>query len=379
MTLPGRASALGMVWPGVDPQAIDVVPPVSGGVTGVLESLDLGSGNSRVCVVLVDGLGRLNIDERSGHVPTLRSGIAAGRTVQAPYPSTTAASIAAFGTGCAPGQTGMLGYTVREPVTGVLGNLVQWTGLPAPEIWQPRQPIFGRLVAQGVAVTSIGPERFRDSGMTRASLRGGAYVGAEDWYQRIDAAARALRKPGLAYVYWGDLDKAGHHYGWNSSKWSAELEKVDAGIRRLLASVPTDTTVIVTADHGMIDIDRAQRWDASTEPGLAEDVVTTAGEPRALHVHVAHGADSAAVAHRWQDVLGDSALVMVREEAVAAGLFGEVDQAMIPRMGDVIVAMAGRATVVDSRSQTPASMELIGVHGSMTPHEMLVPVLRWDK
>ena len=44
-----------------------------------------------------------------------------------------------------------------------------------------------------------------------------------------------------------------------------------------------------------------------------------------------------------------------------------------PVIGDVVVAMAGRATVVDSRTQTPASLDLVGVHGSLTRHEMLVP------
>jgi len=41
----------------------------------------------------------------------------------------------------------------------------------------------------------------------------------------------------------------------------------------------------------------------------------------------------------------------------------------------VVVAMTGRATVVDSRTQSPASLDLVGVHGSLTRHEMLVPCI----
>jgi len=37
--------------------------------------------------------------------------------------------------------------------------------------------------------------------------------------------------------------------------------------------------------------------------------------------------------------------------------------------------MAGRATVYDSRVQSAAAMGLIGVHGSLTPAEMTIPVL----
>lgn len=363
--LPGLAARRGLLWPDRDASS----------VRDVLTRYADPSDASRVCVVLVDGLGQQNLEERLGHAPTLRSGLAAGDSLLAPYPSTTSASIASFGTGQSPGRTGMLGYTVRDPASGVLGNLVQWTGLPQPEQWQPERTVFERLSSRGIRVTSIGPERFRDSGMTRASLRGASYVGAEAWSDRLDAAAKSLRDPGLTYVYWGDLDKAGHHYGWQSNQWCSELEKVDAGIRYLLRSVPRETTVLLTADHGMIDVDRSLRWDASDHPVLRRGVVTTAGEPRALHVHVDESAQD--VATRWRETLGEHALVALRDEAIAAGLFGEVLPAMVPRIGDVVVAMAGAATVVDSRTQTPASMSLIGVHGSLSPWEMRVPLLRW--
>jgi len=82
-----------------------------------------------------------------------------------------------------------------------------------------------------------------------------------------------------------------------------------------------------------------------------------------------------AVAARWSSVLGDQAVVALREDAVAAGWFGPVADHVLPMIGDVVVAMRGRATVVDSRTQTAASLELVGVHGSLTRTEMLVPLL----
>ena len=63
------------------------------------------------------------------------------------------------------------------------------------------------------------------------------------------------------------------------------------------------------------------------------------------------------------------------DEAVAAGWFGPVEPRVLPVVGDVVVAMRGAATVVDSRTQTAASIALPGVHGSMTAREMLVPLL----
>jgi hypothetical protein len=98
------------------------------------------------------------------------------------------------------------------------------------------------------------------------------------------------------------------------------------------------------------------------------------GEPRAVHVY-ARPDQATSVAARWASVLGDDAIVALREDAVAAGWFGPVADHVLPAIGDVVVAMRGRATVVDSRTQTAASLQLVGVHGSLTRTEMQVPLL----
>jgi hypothetical protein len=74
-------------------------------------------------------------------------------------------------------------------------------------------------------------------------------------------------------------------------------------------------------------------------------------------------------------LLGDDAVVMTRDDAIATGVFGAVDEVALARLGDVEVAMTGRATVVDSRTQSPGSLALIGAHGSLTPEELMVPLL----
>lgn len=332
--------------------------------------------SDRVCVVLVDGLGHLNLEERAGHAPFLRRRLGDGPgPLTSTFPSTTAAALGTFGVGSTPGTTGMLGYTVRDPATGRLGNLVSWTDLPDARAWQPEPTVFERLVAAGVRVSSAGPRRFAESGLTRAALRGAQYLPAESLADRVDACVRALREPGVAYLYWGDVDKAGHHHGWSSMAWGDALAEVDAELGRLARSVPRGTTIVVTADHGMVDVDRAHRWDVATDPVLGRDVALVAGEPRALHLHLQDGGDPAEVAARWGEHLGEHAVVRTRAQATDDGWFGPVTARVAPVVGDVVVATTGRATVVDSRTQTPASLELVGVHGSLTPWEMLVPFL----
>lgn len=75
----------------------------------------------------------------------------------------------------------------------------------------------------------------------------------------------------------------------------------------------------------------------------------------------------------WREELGEDAWVLTREEALVLGLFGTLQDRNLPLIGDLVVAMRGTVALADSRTQTAASMRLIGMHGSLTPAEVLVP------
>ncbi len=381
MTLAERIVRSGMILPdygglelgGVLPGALSAL-----GATQVVTGRDAKADQERlgipdaqhVCVALLDGLGQLNLEARRGHAPFLRS--LAGVTATAGFPSTTAASLSLFGTGRTGGQTGMTGYTVRNPKTGKMANLITWDGAEPAEEWQRQPSLLEEAHDIGVGVTALGKARFAGSGLTHAVLRGGLFVGAERLADRIDVALGAMAGQGFSYMYWGEIDSAGHAFGWQSDEWTAALEDADRELARLAAGMPAGAVLVITADHGMVDVTGAPRWDVAEVAALDEGVHFVAGEPRALHVYAD---DPEAVAARWQETLGDNAIVAVREEAIGAGLFGKVVPEVRERIGDVVVAMAGRATVYDSRVQSPAAMALVGVHGSLTPEEMYIPVL----
>lgn len=54
----------------------------------------------------------------------------------------------------------------------------------------------------------------------------------------------------LLFVHLPQTDQTGHVSGWMSAEYAAQLQKTDAAFGRLLAVLPTGTTVILTADHG---------------------------------------------------------------------------------------------------------------------------------
>ena len=101
--------------------------------------------------------------------------------------------------------------------------------------------------------------------------------------------ARTEHRTSLTYVYWPDLDKAAHVHGVASAAYRAELARVDSLVTGLLELVADDVALLVTADHGIIDIPDDRRVDLESRPALRRDVVTILGEPRVRHVYTVEG------------------------------------------------------------------------------------------
>jgi len=358
--LPAVARSLGVPEPDGEPvELLDVLPA------------------RRAVVVLVDGLGYDLLRQRSGHAPFLRGLLPAAHRLSAGFPSTTATSMGTFGTGLPPGAHGLVGYEVLVPGEDRLLNELSWDSGPDPRLWQPSPTVFERAVAGGLTVTRIGPGFFDGSGLTNAALRGGGFTAARSLDARVDSALAAVRasKRSLVYVYWGELDKVGHVHGCQSWEWGDELELIDRALGRLVAGVPSDTAVHVTADHGMVDAPHALRIDLAHDGELAADIRHVGGEPRSLQLYCEQGASEDVLA-TWRARVGARAWVLSRDEAVEQGLFGAVSDHVMPRIGDVIVAMRDNFAIVDSRSARPALLALLGLHGSLTPAEMAIPLLQ---
>lgn len=360
-----------------DPLITDIVagglatidPALPGASAEAAASLGMETGAHQLLLILVDGLGYELIEEYVGHTPTLRRVRGDVRSIHTVVPSTTAAAITAFGTGERPGATNMVGFSVAY--RGTVMNLLAMEGGPAPSEWQPVPTYFERLAAADVASAVVSPARFAGSGLTGAALRGARHVPAETLDERVSAALRELRAgTPVVYLYWSEIDHAGHGSGVGSDSWIANLEEFDAGLARLLRSLPAGVRTVMTADHGMINVDASQIVDVASTPALREGVRIVAGETRAVHVHADAGrADE--VEARWRDVLGESAWI-VSGEAISA-LIGAGDGAAV--IGDFLVLARGRGGVVDSRTQSASAIAMPGVHGSLTSTEMRIPVV----
>lgn len=327
----------------------------------------------RVCFLLVDGLGLRNFEDRSGHARTLRS-LSSLEPLTSAIPSTTATAITALGTTAEAGQTAMLGYSLRSPLSGRPFSLIQWdeAGLD-PLTWQTVPTLFERLGKGAEYCRAVQPPSHIGSGLSLCALRGiPACIPAKTPDERIAATRLAFeQRARFVYLYWGDVDKSGHRHGWTSQAWIEALEELDRTVADLLRALPAGTLLVITADHGMVDID--ERIDIDDFPELRRDVHMTAGEERAVQAY-ADKPDE--VCERWTNILGERALVLTKESAVQADLFGDMTESARERAGDVFAFMRGRWALLDRASRLNPQFPLQrGVHGSLTEYEMLVPLL----
>ncbi len=364
----------------------DVMPSLLAtlGVSGATDPLGLASGPlagvDRIALLLVDGLGHHLIPLAAAVAPTLID-LAARDTgtsleLTAAFPSTTPTSLVTVATGAPPGPHGVLGFTVNVPGTDKVLTHIVWRDDPDPLRWQPLDTQFALAAADGVAVTAVSRPEFVGSGLTGAMLRGTAYLGATtvDEIATGMLASLAEGQRSLVYGYTPEVDRAGHLYGVASAEWLAAVAEVDRLLTRLIDRLPEDAALVVTADHGMLDVPADERIDVDTDRQLRSGVRVVAGEPRVRYLHTRRGAREDVIA-TWRERLGDRAWVTSREQAVADGWFGPVPEEHLARIGDVVVTCRGRTAVVATRTEPPMTARLIGYHGSSTSLEMAVPLV----
>jgi hypothetical protein len=378
--VPANQSLPEMVVPAYQSTTLGELMPSIGahlGIPGCTEDVFGLPHSARYVVLLIDGLGWNLLRKAVFAAPFLGSLLGGAQPITSAVPSTTVTSLGSLGTGQPPGQHGLVGYTSRVPSTGEILNGLTWESNLVPSVYQSKQTFFERASAAGIAVTSVALARFEGTGLTEAALRGAAFVpfsdeSAEELRIALIAAAALRSERTVVYAYERELDHYGHVHGCNSADWLQQLARIDAMCERLRDALPPQVTVIITGDHGMVDIPSEQRFVAEDDPALMAGVTALAGEARFRQLYVDQEPPRR-VADRWRARLGELAWVRTRDEAIDEGWFAAIDDQLRERWGHVLVALRGDWAVMTSAF--PREYTLIGMHGSLTPAEMLVPLL----
>ena len=321
----------------------------------------------QVVLLVLDGMGWEQVQARRQLCPTLSA--MAGGPITTVVPSTTSTALTSITTAVPPGEHGIVGY--RMAVHGEVLNVLRWStgsgdahqSLPPPKM----QAVVPFLGERPPVVTRA---EYQRSGFTGVHLDPARFCGYRTLATMEAEVGRMLRRSEpFVYAYYDGLDKVAHEYGLGEH-YEAELSWLDTLVDRILARLPRHAALVVTADHGQVEV---------TDPAipLAGDVLANtsmqSGEGRFRWLHARPGRGRAlfeAAEHHH----GDDAWVKTRDDVVSDGWFGpHVTEAAKARLGDV--ALVARRDVAFHDPQDTGPYQLVGRHGSLTPAEMLVPLL----
>jgi hypothetical protein len=348
----------------------DIVPALLGptGTAAVPSWMPAPVRDARQVVLLViDGLGWQQMLARPHLTPNLSA--MAGGPITTVAPTTTATALASITTGLTPGEHGVVGYRIQVR-SEVLNVLRWWTEagdarkrIPARRL----QPIPAFL---GASIPVVTKAEFAGSGFSEAHLAGTRLCG---WrltstlvveVQQLVAAGESF-----VYAYYDGVDKVAHEYGLRAH-YDAEVAAADELVGRLLAVLPDDACLLVTADHGQVHTGADV---VHLHPDVGRLVSTQSGEGRFRWLHARAGA-ATDLLQAAEDAHGAQAWIVSTDEVLDGGWFGpRVADVVRPRLGDV--ALVARDDISFDDPADTGIITLLARHGSLTEAEMFVPLV----
>jgi len=353
---------------------MDFVRPDYGGpnTRGLVRALRAGAdwvpspvkGADAVVMLILDGLGWSQVASRS--LPVLST--LEGGPITTVVPSTTPTALTSISTGLTPAEHGVVGYRIFIG-TGVL-NVIRWKlhgtkgAEPDPADFQPRDAFDGE------PIPVVNRSEFRHTNFTAMQLRGADFRGWQSTATLVEHCRRLVGEgQRFVYAYYDSLDVVAHVYGLRDEYFEREIAFCDDLVGRLLDALPANVAVAVSADHGHVHYER--RVDFAEHDEL---IAVQSGESRFRYLHAKKGAGrdlydavcQTHTSHSW---------VFSREQVIDERLLGPVAPTpeIARRIGDVVVA--AREPVAFDDPRNPGESRLVSGHGSLTPDEMLVPLL----
>jgi len=327
-----------------------------------------------VCVVLIDGLGTHNLAKAAGHARFLNS--QQSKPASSWFPATTSASITSFATGKHPSDIGFIGYQVFDRVSQEPMNLLSgWNTFTEGATYQDDFTVAEQAIDSGIAFHAVAPTSYETSGFTGATMRGATYHGKNDIADRFATAKRLLAEPDakVIYLYIPELDQIAHAYGSESSNWLNQLEDVDSLVAGFVSTIPKHAGVILTADHGVIDVKKdAHIFLDDLLP--VTDVHFVGGDTRAPFIYLKQSSALERLRATLGEALAGVAYLTSPQELVEAGYWLQNEK--WSRISPDLVLVARKEVAFYHRGfAKKKSLEMIGHHGAMTAQEMSIPLL----
>ena len=327
-------------------------------------------GVDSVVLLVLDGLGFRQLQQRLDRLPNLSA--MTHEMIHSVAPTTTASALTSITTGLAPSRHGLVGYRMRIGSAAIL-NTLKWATdrdcsvkIPEPKVLQPHEPFFG--LRPMVVTKAI----YHNTGFTKAHLRN---VRTKYWrtLSGIVSTVRDLQreKERFIYLYYEGLDTTAHEYGLGEH-YDLELEFIDYLVGHLQAALSRNSTLLVTADHGQVEV---LDPPVHLHSDILSKVLYQSGEGRFRWLHLKVGMTDE-VSNLCEKYYGDQCKVLTREELLDAQILGPAMQPEVAlRLGDVALVATQKVAFYDPCDTGP--FELVCRHGALTADEIEVPLLSY--
>ena len=339
--------------------------------------------------LIVDGLGYLKLEELIGNGKVDISGFAHYLPLTSVFPPTTTTALTTLSTGVSPIVHGVLGYKLFLREVGAVVNMIKLSAPGAPsdsiknvgvelEKFVAVPTIYERLKEAGVKTYLFLPKYIVNSGLSGILYRGVEeivpFISLSDLFVLL---RQALSRPGRALlgVYWPVTDTLAHLYGPESEPFALEVShffrELHAGLLNRGFGVP----LLLTSDHGFMEIDpQRDLINVKEIPDLRKALVfQPVGDLRAAYFFVRRGGEETVREYLERTYPGEF-LVMASAEALKGKLWGpeEPGEEAVARVGDLVALARGRRLFFWPEGE---EFKLRGMHGGLTPQELLVPFL----
>lgn len=324
-------------------------------------------------VIMVDGLGWFNLTEHLGHLPYLKNHMSKSAKGYSAFPSTTAASILSFATGSSPSAHGFIGYRVYDRFKRESINLL--TGLDATNVGDYLHT--NRIADSHSQLVVISKPEYVGSGFSIATFDDAQFRSASNVDQRFELALEELNSGvgKLIYLYIPELDQAAHRFGTRSAKWVELVELLDSLVKNLVNQALPNRGIVLTADHGVVDVDQANQIYLD-ECLQLDGLLDVGGDPRATFLYFDESIDVDSVAQELNEWLAGRADAYTVEDLVTAGLYDESVKQRVAILPDLVVLAGKNRACYHRQFAKPASLAMIGQHGGITDAEISIPILR---
>lgn len=324
-------------------------------------------------VILVDGLGFENLQAGKAYARFLNSKLDA--SIRCEFPSTTATSLTGLATGARSDKHGVIGYSVFDRASGSPMNLLTgWSTYEEAERFKKLETISE--AGENVPVRVIGPGVYEKTGFTALTMPNAQYVVADSIESRFQELLRNPNSPSVTYLYVPELDQLAHRYGVESDRWLNALEELDQQVKNFVDNAPASVGVVLTADHGVIDVAAERQIFLDEYDWYVSEVSHTAGDPRCNFVYLNVAASMEDSRAKLIQQFGSQAFICDKYELKESGWADWTSPEFATYVPDLVIIWNGDYVGYDRRFAKTQHLKMIGQHGGISDRETRIPLLR---